>query len=83
MSKRVYLVLSILEVSKTVMYEFRYDYVKQKYRQSKTALHGYRQLYSLDKNTYVYIAKDVEKRFDTSSYELVRLLLREKKKIMD
>ena len=42
MSKRVYLVLSILEVSKTVMYEFRYDYVKQKYRQSKTALHGYR-----------------------------------------
>ena len=42
MRTRVYLVLSILEVSKTVMYEFRYDYVKPKYRESKTALHGYR-----------------------------------------
>ena len=31
MSKPVYLDLSILEISKIVMYEFWYDYVKPKY----------------------------------------------------
>ena len=31
MNKTVYLGLSILEPSKTVMYEFWYDYVKPKY----------------------------------------------------
>ena len=31
MSKPVYLDLSILEISKIVMYEFCYDYVKPKY----------------------------------------------------
>ena len=30
-NKPVYLVLSILEISKIVMYEFCYDYVKPKY----------------------------------------------------
>ena len=31
MNKRVYLGLSIIEVSKIVLYEFWYDYVKLKY----------------------------------------------------
>ena len=31
MNKPVYLALSILDLSKTVMYEFRYGYVKLKY----------------------------------------------------
>ena len=31
MSKPVYLGLSILEISKTVIYEFWYDYIKPKY----------------------------------------------------
>ena len=31
MIKPVYLGLSILDLSKTVMYEFQYDYVKSKY----------------------------------------------------
>ena len=34
MNKAVYLVLSILDLSKTVMYEFWYDYVKPKYREN-------------------------------------------------
>ena len=31
MNKNVYLVLSVLNLSKTVMYKFWYDYVKLKY----------------------------------------------------
>ena len=31
MNKSVYLGLSILEISKTLMYEFWYDYIKPKY----------------------------------------------------
>ena len=33
-NKPVYLGLSILEISKTLMYEFWYDYIKQKYQQN-------------------------------------------------
>ena len=32
MNKPVYLGLSILEISKTMMYEFCYDYIKPKYQ---------------------------------------------------
>ena len=46
----MYLGLSILEISKTVMYAFWYDYIKAK-------------------DAYKDIA-DVEKRFDTSNYEV-------------
>ena len=31
MNESVYLGLSILDISKTVMYQFQYDYVKPKY----------------------------------------------------
>ena len=34
MNKLVYLGLSILEISKTLMYELWYDYIKPKYRNS-------------------------------------------------
>ena len=36
MNKPVYLGMSILDISKTLMYEFWYDYVKPKYQQSCT-----------------------------------------------
>ena len=43
MNKLVYLHLSILEMSKTVMYDSWYDNVKPKYRKnSKIILNGYR-----------------------------------------
>ena len=41
MNKPIYLGMSILDTSKTLMYEFWYDYVKQVKRQSKTMLYGY------------------------------------------
>ena len=40
MNKPLYLSISILDISKTLMYEFWYGYVKVQ-RQSKTMLHGY------------------------------------------
>ena len=67
MNKPVYLVLSILELSKIVMYEFWYDYVKPKYRKkSKTMLHGYRQVDSPLKTgrIYLYISKDIKARIE-------------------
>ena len=42
MNKLIYHGMSILDIIKTLMYEFRYDYIKTKIsRQSKTMLHGY------------------------------------------
>ena len=41
MNKVVYLGVSILDLSKTIMYEFWYDYVKPKYGENaKTLLYG-------------------------------------------
>ena len=34
MTKPVYLGLSVLEISKTLLYEFWYDYIKPKYQQN-------------------------------------------------
>ena len=72
MNKPVHLGLSIIEISKILMYEFWYDYIKPKY-QNNTKL-CYRDTDSFIiylKTEYVYqdIADHVEKRFDTSDYE--------------
>ena len=48
MNKPVYLGLSILKISKTLMHEFWYDYIKSNYmisEQYKIMLHGYREFY--------------------------------------
>ena len=59
MNKPVYLGLSILEISKTLMYECGYDYVKPEYQNNA-------QLCYIDtEDFYEDIANDVEKRFDT------------------
>ena len=51
MNKPLYLGLSMLELSKILMFEFRYDYVKPKYdKKSKVVLYGYRQFYCIHKN---------------------------------
>ena len=69
MNKPVYLGQAILDLSKTLMYEFHYVYMQPKYG-SKVKL-GY-----IDTESFVYeietedfyrdIAKDVETKFDTS-----------------
>ena len=71
-NKPVYLGLSILEMSKTVMYEFWYDYVKPKYREETKLCYmdtGSFTVHIKTENIYVDSAKDVDKRFDSLNYE--------------
>ena len=63
MNKPIYLGLSILEISKLLMYEFWYDYMKPKYGNNI-------KLCYMDTDFYKDIANGVEKRFDTSNYEV-------------
>ena len=77
MNKPIYLGLSILEISKTLMYEFWYDYMKPKYNGNVKLC--YMDTYSFIMNIktndfYKDIASDVENRFDTSNYEVNRPL---------
>ena len=77
MNKPIYLGLSVLEISKTLMYEFSYDYVKPKYNDNVKLC--YMDTDSFIKNIktndfYKDISNDVENRFDTSNYEVNRPL---------
>ena len=72
MNKPVYLGQAILDLSKIVMYEFHYDYMKQKYNNDKLTL-CYMDtdslIYSIETDDfYKDIAEDVKNRFDMSGY---------------
>ena len=86
MNKPVCLALSVLELSKILMHEFWYDYVKPKYGEKA-------KLCYMDTNSFIDyinaddiykdIAVDVETRFDTSNYQLDRPLPKgENKKVI-
>ena len=72
MNKPVYLGMSILDISKTLTYEFWYDYVKPKYKEKA-------KLCYMDTNSFVInifnkdffedINNDAERWFDTSNYD--------------
>ena len=69
MNKPVYLGLSILEISKIVIYEFSYNYVKRKYGEKAKLCYMNTGSCIVTKKTediYSDIAKDVETRFETS-----------------
>ena len=83
MNRPVYLGPSILELSKTVMYEFWYDYVKPKYEEKSKLCYmdaGSFIVYINTVDVYKDITKNVERKFDTSNYVLERLLPKEKDK---
>ena len=71
-NKPVYFGQAILDLSKAIMYEFHYDYMKKKYSDDKL------KLCYMDTDSLIYsiktedfyrdIAEDVEARFDTSDY---------------
>ena len=86
MNKPIYLGLSILDISKILMYIFWYDYLKPKYGNNV-------KLYYMDTDSFIMniktedfdkdISNDVEKRFDTSNYEVNRPLpTRKNKKVI-
>ena len=72
MNKQVYLGKAILDLSKIVMYQFHYDYMKRKYNDDNLTL-CYMDMdsliYSIETDDfYKDIANDVMDRFDASSY---------------
>ena len=72
MNKPIYLGMSILDISKTLMYEIWYDYIKPKYQgKAKLCYMGTDSfiIHIKTKDFYEDIANEVEKWFDTSSYD--------------
>ena len=86
MNKPIYLGLSILEISKILMYEFWYDYMKPKYDNNVRLCYMDTDsfiMYIKTNDFYEDIANDVENRFDTSNYEVSRPLhMGENKKVI-
>ena len=73
MNKPIYLGLSILEISKILMYEFWYDYMKPKYANNVKLCYTDTDSFIINTKAidfYEDIASDVENRFDTSNYEV-------------
>ena len=78
MNKPVDLGQTILDLSKIVMYEFHYDYMKRKYDDDKLTLlcmDTDSLIHSIEtKDFYKDIADDVRDRFDTNGYNSPRPL---------
>ena len=73
MNKPIYLGLSILEISKTLMYELWYDYMKPKYNDNAKLCYMDTDSFIMNIKTNDFhkdISNDVENRFDTSNYEV-------------
>ena len=78
MKKPVYLRQAILDLSKIVMYEFHYNYMKQKFKDLHSRGTPCLQLCHMDTDSLIYqiktedfyadIADDVPTRFDTPGY---------------
>ena len=70
-NKPVYLGMCILDISKTLMYDFHYNYIKRKYGGKATLLFTDTDslMYEIEtKDFYKDISADVRRRFDTSDY---------------
>ena len=71
MNKPIYVGQAILDISKTLMYEFWYDYIKQKYGDKARLCYTDTDsfvMYIKTEDFYKDIAGDVERWFDTSNY---------------
>ena len=83
MNKPIYLGLSILEISKILMYEFWYDYMKPKYNDNVKLCYMDTDSFVMHIKTnhfYKDISDDVGNRSNTSNYEVKRPLSIEKNK---
>ena len=73
MNKPVYLGLSIVELSKMLLYEFWFDYVKPKYDEKAKLCYMDTDIFPLyikADDIYKDTAEDIEIRFGTLNYEL-------------
>ena len=83
MNKPIYLGLWILDLRKTVMHEFCHDDVKPKYGENVKLCYmdtGSFIVHIKTHDIYKVIAENVEKRFETSNYEIDWLLPKDKNK---
>ena len=72
MNKPIYLGMSILDVSKTPMYEFWYDYIKPKYKEKAKLCYMDTDSFVINVFTEEFfedINNDVERWFDMSNYD--------------
>ena len=72
MNKPVYLGMSILDIIKTLMYEFQYDYIKPKFGDRAKLCYMDTDSFVIQiitEDFYEDIANDVERWFDTSNYD--------------
>ena len=72
MNKPLYLGMSILHISKTLVYKFWYDYIKRKYGDRAKLCYTDSDSFSIYIKTEIFfqdISNDVEKWFDTSNYD--------------
>ena len=72
MNKPVYLGMSILDISKTLMYKFWYDYIKPKYVDRAKICYTDTDSFIIHIITEAFfegIAYDIERWFDTSNYD--------------
>ena len=72
MNKPIYLCEAILDIAKTLTYEFWYDYIKLKYEDKTRLCYMDTDIFVIKIKTecfYKDIASDVEKWFDTSNYD--------------
>ena len=77
MNKPIYLRLCILEISKIIMHEFWYDYVKNKYGNKARLCYTDTDSFVINIKTndfYKDISQDVNERFDTANYTFDRPL---------
>ena len=71
MNKLIYLGMSILDISKTLMYEFWYDYIKPKYQDRAKLCYMDADSFLIHtkiQDFYEDIANDVKEWFDTSNH---------------
>ena len=72
MNKPIYLGQAILDISKILIYEFWFDYIKPKYGDKAKLCYMDTDSFIIHiktKDFYNDITNDVEKQFDTSNYD--------------